>query len=114
MLKVKFIQIKNVVCMEVLEQSKEDTDFLKKSVFIGSNGLKLHSCAYPEVDYDGIYVRGDKTSKDKKISCYSFENEELSKKFIKEINQTIREFNNRNLSPENQEQKIDYEVTISF
>lgn len=94
MLRVKFDQIKNIVIMEVLEQSDKDTKILKNNIFVASNNFEIRSdmCIdIPDPDIDAIYVEGE--SKFGPFACCSFNNEEEAKNFVKRACLAIKEYN---------------------
>ena len=95
MLKVKFMQIENVVVMKVLEQSKKDTEILKED-FNSQNGMCLRSCEYPEIsDSVVIYLRGKDTNNDTLYTSYSFGSIDNANEFINNAKGAINEFNEK-------------------
>ena len=82
MLKIKFWRIENVLCMKILEQDKDVFDY--NFMYNSSNGLTICSLDYPEfvLDEDRLYIRGEDTSYDNKVSSYEFNTVEEAKKFL--------------------------------
>ena len=107
MLKVKFIQIENVVVMKVLEQSKKDTENLKEH-FNSQNGMSLKSWNFPEIsDHITIYLRGKDTNADTSYASYTFESIDDANKFINNAKKAINEFNTKfDFLEEDEEVKI--------
>ena len=95
MLKVKFDQIKNVVVMEVLEQSKEDTKNLYEKTFIASNNITIESDEFPEIfNEHRIFVKGNNINDDH-LACYSFDNKEDARNFVIKACSAIKEYNQK-------------------
>lgn len=95
MLKVKFMQIENVVVMKVLEQSKKDTKILDE-YFYSQSGMTLKSCEHPEIsDSHNIYLRGKNTNNDTLYTSYSFGSIDDANEFINNAKGAINEFNEK-------------------
>ena len=96
MLKIKFWRIENVLCMKILEQNKDifNYDF----IYIASNGLNICCLDYPEfvLDEDCLYIRGEDTTYDNKVTACEFNTVEEAKKFLERcvfaINECISHF----------------------
>lgn len=98
MLKVKFTRIKNVVLMEVLEQSgiprgadllyEEDIDDDDEYV-----SFSLHSCEHPYLQRYEIFVCGEDTEKDNIIASVSLDSETEARDYIKRAICLIHSFN---------------------
>lgn len=107
MLKVKFMQIENVVVMKVLEQSKKVTEFLDATNFYAQNGMVLKSCEEPEIsDAWNIYLRGKNTNKDTLYNSYSFNSIDEADEFIDNAREAINEFNKKYNFPNEETEEI--------
>lgn len=94
MLKVKFMQYKNVIIMEVLEQSMEDYENLSEYPFRASNGFVLECEDYPEIiTTDKVYLKGRKSENN--IACCDFTTEEFAKNFVEQASLAIKEYNKK-------------------
>lgn len=96
MLKIKFSKLKNIVIMEILEQTEKDTYNLKKDPFVASNGFMISSSLYPEICMkQKIFVKGadNINRKDDNFSCYRFSNEKEACEFVENACLAVKEFN---------------------
>ena len=99
MLKIKFWRIENVLCMKILEQNKDvfNYDFIYKA----SNGLNICCLDYPEfvLDEDCLYIRGEDTTYDNKVTSCEFktveEANEYLKKCVSAINECVAHFSKK-------------------
>ena len=82
-----FIRNKHVVAFTILDMDAR----LFKIKFKASNGLKVESISNPELDYECIYLRGDREYKDYDIVKIKFETEEEAKEYIEKAEQAIYE-----------------------
>lgn len=116
MVKVKFIQIKNVVIMEVLEQSDKDTEALEQT-FVGSivkgDNVKLDSCMHPEISRGNlVYLRGSDSSQNNNLATYAFDDKNEAELFIERASIAITEFNKKINKDKIEEEKEDFKITI--
>ena len=108
-LKVKFLRYKNAVIAEVLEQDES----LREIGEIKSNGrYDIVSLYCPDIAGDGnrLYIRGKDISRDYRVECKRYVDEEKAKEAIKNFTEIINEIN-----AEGEEDKTDegFEVTIA-
>ena len=56
MLKIKLWRIENVILMKIFEQNS----LIRKELtpFTATNGIRIRSADYPQLEYDVIYLRG--------------------------------------------------------
>ena len=115
MLKVKFMQYKNVVVMEILEQSKEDQERLFCRPFVASNDFALSCGEQPEIvddiDVRTIYLIGNNVLRN--TTCYDFKTEENAKDFIEEALLAIKEYNKRYEPKNNVEEFCCFNITVA-
>jgi hypothetical protein len=91
MLKVKFMQYKNVVIMEILEQAMEDYERLEQQEFKASNGFRLECETYPEiVNETKIFLKG---TDEGNTTCYDFETKAKAQDFVVQASIAIKEYN---------------------
>ena len=105
MLKVKFTRIKNVVLMEVLEQSGIQRG---RGVLYSTkdSALKLQSITFPELrDFD-IFIGGREKDKDNKIASICLSDEEKAKTYVTEATSLVEQFNNSLKSPKRKKRVI--------
>ena len=92
MLKVKFMQYKNVVIMEILEQSMGDYENLSEHPYRALNGFELECDNYPEIiSLNKIYLKG--TLSENNTTCHDFETVEDAKDFVTRATAAIKEYN---------------------
>ena len=90
MLKVKFRRIKNVVLMEVLEQT--DINIKNEFLFCASNGIQIYSRRIPELTETTIFIRGVDENFNNHVSAVTLDNEKKAKKFLMDHVRAIQEF----------------------
>lgn len=92
MLKVKFTRIKNVVLMEVLEQSGIQRGH---GHLYSATGFKLalQSVASPELQKYNIFICGRNRNDDNKIAAISLKHEEEARDYIRKAICLIDSFN---------------------
>lgn len=91
MLKVKFMQYKTVVIMEILEQSMRDYENLNEHPFRALNGFVLECEDYPEIiNIDKVYL---KSHSENNTACHSFETIEDAENFVIRATSAIKEYN---------------------
>jgi hypothetical protein len=92
MLKVKFMQYKNVVIMEILEQSMRDYENLSEHPYRALNGFILKCENYPEIiNLDKVYLKGSLSENN--TTCHDFETVEDAENFITRATAAIKEYN---------------------
>lgn len=93
MLKVKLVQLKNVVAMKVLEQSEKDTERLRNDE-ICLMGITFTSENSPEIiNPHKVYFRGDLPEYNELYTCYDFTDETKAQDFITNLTHAIRKYN---------------------
>lgn len=92
MLKVKFTRIRNVVLMEVLEQSGIQRGCGHLYSAIGLE-LTLQSATSPELQAHNIFICGRNRDKDNKIAAITLNNEEEAREYISNAICLIDSFN---------------------
>lgn len=92
MLKVKFMQYKNVVIMEILEQAMGDYENLSEHPFRALNGFVLECEDYPEIiSIDKVYLKGSHSENN--TTCHDFETVEDAENFVIRATSAIKEYN---------------------
>lgn len=113
MLKVKFMQYKNVVIMEILEQTMGDYERLSGNAFTASNGFRLECDEFPEIfNETKIFLKGSNTANN--TTCYYFENEADVKEFIAQATIAIKEYNNMYGEMSSNEDNTCFNTTIAI
>lgn len=86
--------------MKVLEQDEkyrcgydEDDELL---IFTSSSNFELLSCNCPELDGNSIWIRGVDNNFDNNYVAYDCNTENEAIKYIEEVNQLVKEFNESN------------------
>lgn len=71
MLKIKFIRKKNIVIMEILEQSNEIIRGSGK-LYEDKNGMVIYTGSHPQLFKNAIYICGRDITKDSFLSVFEF------------------------------------------
>lgn len=97
MLKVNAQAINNTVVFQILEQDEKDIneecDDNPRWNFIASNGFRIKSRIYPEINENLLYIRGGCSQDDTSFRCKEFKSAEEAKRYITKMKQAIDEFN---------------------
>lgn len=96
MLRIKFIQVENVLCAKILEQDiGELRSTSENTLFTASNGFELRTYGYPEIcpDSNCLYLRGFKEEYDNLVFSIEGENIEQISKYIQDALLAIKEYN---------------------
>ena len=100
MIKLNIFNLGNLVIMKVLEQDEKYRcsydDYDEELIFTSSSNFKLLSCNCPELDYDCIWIRGADSNFDNNYIAYDCNTENEAIKYIEEVNQLVKEFNESN------------------
>ena len=101
MLKIKFIRIKNIVTMEILNQNKINLNDINKQ-FVASNGfiIKTQPNHFKIFNDHEIHIPDDILVFNNKVACYDFGLEEIAINFIKKACVAVKEYNNKNKKKE--------------
>ena len=106
MLKVKFTRIKNVVLMEVLEQSGIQRGY---GYLYSATGFKLtlQSVTSPELQKHNIFICGSNRDNDNKIAAISLNHEEEARDYIRKAICLIDSFNATLKPPKEKHEQFD-------
>ena len=89
-LKIKLLQIKNIVLMEVLEQDSRTRGDGK--LFI-SGELSLESLTSLELREKAVLIRGTNTGRDALMCSISFTEIKKADKYIRDVKKLVKEYN---------------------
>lgn len=96
MLRIKFIQVENVLCAKILEQDVgESRRTSENTLFTASNGFELRTYGYPEMclDTNCLYLRGFREEYDHLVFSSEGESIEKVSKYIQNALLAIKEYN---------------------
>ena len=100
MIKLNLFRLGNLVIMRVLEQDEKYRctydDYVEITIYTSSNNFKLLSCECPELDGNSIWLRGADNNSDNIYVAYDCGTENEAIKYVEEVNQLVKEFNESN------------------
>lgn len=111
MLKIKFMQIKNAVLMEVLEQGDEIKRGCRE--FFKQNDFCLASYYAPEIAEGIVYVRGSSRKMDNIVTCLSLDDEKSATEYIQKATATIKVYNESLKTGKTELKEDDIKITIA-
>ena len=120
MLKVKFIQIKNVVLAKILQQNEETRGKYELYTYSTTNGriYTISSNKSPEIQIKSnnnmLYIKGDFSDLDDCISCHSFSNEKEAETFIQNMSTCINLYNQHNSSSVSESSLLEDDIKITI
>lgn len=95
MIKVKFIQYKNVVIADILEQGKEVVRGNYNRRFTDQYGRSFYidSASFPAVSGRTLFLRGTDVRKDKEVAAWSYNTKEEAKIAVQAFQTLIDQHN---------------------